>query len=66
MFIFVRYINILTSSRQIDICQLPTPDAYGVKHPKAPAFMRAAPPEPASVAVQKSASFVPRAGHADF
>jgi hypothetical protein len=66
MDIFSRYINNLLSSHQIDVCQLPAPDAYVVKHAKAPTLVRAALPEPASVAVQKSASRLPRVGHADF
>jgi hypothetical protein len=45
MYILSNNINILIPSHQIDICQLPTPDACGVKHRQAPPLVRAAPPE---------------------
>jgi hypothetical protein len=66
VYIFTIYIKVLSSFRQIDICHLPALDACGVKRPQGAQIVGAALPESASVAVQKSASFMPRAGHADF
>jgi hypothetical protein len=63
---FVNYSNVLCAYLQIDICQLPALYACGVKRRQGADLVCAALPEPASAAVQKSASFVPRAAHADF